>query len=107
MSLAGLLPPLCDEGDMLVDGGYVDNLPVCSSLLSEAFSSLTLLNSNRSRSCSLKERPQSSQSMSVQSTIPILETMANQSRDGGYSFSDGTLSETLPTFLVSQRFKRG
>jgi predicted acylesterase/phospholipase RssA len=23
MSLAGLLPPLCDEGDMLVDGGYV------------------------------------------------------------------------------------
>lgn len=31
MSLAGLLPPLCDDGDMLVDGGYVDNLPVCSS----------------------------------------------------------------------------
>ncbi|KAK4057788.1 phosphatidylcholine and lysophosphatidylcholine phospholipase [Microbotryomycetes sp. JL221] len=28
MSLAGLLPPLCDRGDMLVDGGYVDNLPV-------------------------------------------------------------------------------
>lgn len=28
MSLAGLLPPLCDQGDMLVDGGYVDNLPV-------------------------------------------------------------------------------
>ncbi|KAI9612972.1 hypothetical protein H4Q26_010241 [Puccinia striiformis f. sp. tritici PST-130] len=28
MSLAGLLPPLCDEGDMLVDGGYIDNLPV-------------------------------------------------------------------------------
>lgn len=28
MSLAGLLPPLCDDGDMLVDGGYVDNLPV-------------------------------------------------------------------------------
>lgn len=28
MSLAGLLPPLCDKGDMLVDGGYVDNLPV-------------------------------------------------------------------------------
>lgn len=28
MSLAGLLPPLCDNGDMLVDGGYVDNLPV-------------------------------------------------------------------------------
>ena len=28
MSLAGLLPPLCDGGDMLVDGGYVDNLPV-------------------------------------------------------------------------------
>ncbi|SCZ99364.1 BZ3500_MvSof-1268-A1-R1_Chr7-2g09501 [Microbotryum saponariae] len=28
MSLAGLLPPLCDAGDMLVDGGYVDNLPV-------------------------------------------------------------------------------
>lgn len=28
MSLAGLLPPLCENGDMLVDGGYVDNLPV-------------------------------------------------------------------------------
>jgi len=28
MSLAGLLPPLCDEGNMLVDGGYVDNLTV-------------------------------------------------------------------------------
>ena len=28
MSLAGLLPPLCDEGSMLVDGGYVDNLTV-------------------------------------------------------------------------------
>ncbi|RVD85349.1 uncharacterized protein DFL_003673 [Arthrobotrys flagrans] len=28
MSLAGLLPPLCDEGIMLLDGGYVDNLTV-------------------------------------------------------------------------------
>ncbi|PWZ03234.1 hypothetical protein BCV70DRAFT_197464 [Testicularia cyperi] len=28
MTLAGLLPPLIDEGNMLVDGGYVDNLPV-------------------------------------------------------------------------------
>lgn len=28
MSLAGLLPPLCDEGNMLMDGGYVDNLTV-------------------------------------------------------------------------------
>ncbi|PWN52275.1 hypothetical protein IE53DRAFT_385323 [Violaceomyces palustris] len=28
MTLAGLLPPLVDEGHMLVDGGYVDNLPV-------------------------------------------------------------------------------
>ena len=28
MSLAGLIPPLCDEGNMLVDGGYVDNLTV-------------------------------------------------------------------------------
>ncbi|OLN87964.1 Lysophospholipase NTE1 [Colletotrichum chlorophyti] len=28
MSLTGLLPPLCDEGSMLVDGGYVDNLTV-------------------------------------------------------------------------------
>ncbi|TGZ84609.1 lysophospholipase nte1 [Ascodesmis nigricans] len=28
MSLAGLLPPLCDEGEMLLDGGYVDNLTV-------------------------------------------------------------------------------
>ncbi|KAI9832720.1 MAG: Neuropathy target esterase [Phylliscum demangeonii] len=28
MSLAGLLPPLCDEGDLLLDGGYLDNLTV-------------------------------------------------------------------------------
>jgi len=28
MSLAGLIPPLCDEGCMLLDGGYVDNLTV-------------------------------------------------------------------------------
>lgn len=28
MSLAGLLPPLEDNGSMLLDGGYVDNLPV-------------------------------------------------------------------------------
>ncbi|KAF2748023.1 lysophospholipase NTE1 [Sporormia fimetaria CBS 119925] len=28
MSLAGLLPPLCDNGDMLLDGGYIDNLTV-------------------------------------------------------------------------------
>lgn len=28
MSLAGFLPPMCDEGNMLLDGGYVDNLTV-------------------------------------------------------------------------------
>lgn len=28
MSLAGLLPPLTDKGSMLLDGGYMDNLPV-------------------------------------------------------------------------------
>ena len=28
MSLAGLVPPMCDEGSMLVDGGYLDNLTV-------------------------------------------------------------------------------
>lgn len=28
MSLAGLVPPMTDDGDMLCDGGYVDNLPV-------------------------------------------------------------------------------
>ncbi|CED84317.1 patatin-domain-containing protein [Phaffia rhodozyma] len=28
MTLAGLLPPLSDNGNMLVDGGYIDNLPV-------------------------------------------------------------------------------
>lgn len=39
MSLAGLLPPLCDQGDMLVDGGYVDNLPV-STMLSQGASSV-------------------------------------------------------------------
>lgn len=26
MSLAGLLPPLCDNGDMLVDGGSVPSV---------------------------------------------------------------------------------
>lgn len=30
MTLVGLLPPLCDNGNMLVDGGYVDNLPVAA-----------------------------------------------------------------------------
>ena len=28
MTLAGLVPPMIDDGDMLVDGGYTDNLPV-------------------------------------------------------------------------------
>lgn len=28
MTLVGLLPPLCDNGSILVDGGYLDNLPV-------------------------------------------------------------------------------
>ncbi|KAL1998658.1 hypothetical protein VTN02DRAFT_5796 [Thermoascus thermophilus] len=28
MTLAGLVPPLCDEGSMLLDGGYIDNLTV-------------------------------------------------------------------------------
>ncbi|KAI9668761.1 MAG: phosphatidylcholine and lysophosphatidylcholine phospholipase [Alyxoria varia] len=28
MTLAGLVPPLCDDGNLLVDGGYVDNLTV-------------------------------------------------------------------------------
>lgn len=28
MSLAGLIPPFCDEGNMLLDGGYIDNLTV-------------------------------------------------------------------------------
>lgn len=28
MSLAGLLPPIEDRGNLLLDGGYVDNLPV-------------------------------------------------------------------------------
>lgn len=27
MSLSGYLPPLCDQGNMLLDGGYVNNLP--------------------------------------------------------------------------------
>jgi len=27
MSLTGFLPPLCDDGQMLVDGGYLNNLP--------------------------------------------------------------------------------
>ncbi|CAG8672350.1 15762_t:CDS:2, partial [Acaulospora colombiana] len=28
MSLSAYLPPLCDNGNLLVDGGYMDNLPV-------------------------------------------------------------------------------
>ncbi|KAK5193757.1 phosphatidylcholine and lysophosphatidylcholine phospholipase [Exophiala xenobiotica] len=28
MSLAGLIPPICDDGSMLLDGGYMDNLTV-------------------------------------------------------------------------------
>lgn len=28
MSLCGILPPLCDQGSLLVDGGYMDNVPV-------------------------------------------------------------------------------
>jgi lysophospholipid hydrolase len=27
MSLSGLVPPLCDKGDLLMDGGYLNNLP--------------------------------------------------------------------------------
>lgn len=27
MSLSGYLPPLCDNGNMLLDGGYLNNLP--------------------------------------------------------------------------------
>ncbi|KAF9225342.1 patatin-domain-containing protein [Gyrodon lividus] len=32
MTLVGLLPPLCDNGSMLVDGGYIDNLPVSTMI---------------------------------------------------------------------------
>jgi len=28
MSLAAFLPPLCENGNLLLDGGYMDNLPV-------------------------------------------------------------------------------
>ena len=28
MTLAGLIPPICDEGSMLLDGGYIDNQTV-------------------------------------------------------------------------------
>lgn len=35
MTLTGFLPPMTDEeGNMLVDGGYMDNLTVCSSNIS-------------------------------------------------------------------------
>lgn len=27
MTLAGYLPPMCEKGDLLVDGGYINNLP--------------------------------------------------------------------------------
>ncbi|KAJ6520332.1 hypothetical protein C8R45DRAFT_954806 [Mycena sanguinolenta] len=39
MTLIGLLPPLCNDGSMLVDGGYVDNLPV-STMFSMGASSV-------------------------------------------------------------------
>ncbi|KAF7337681.1 Lysophospholipase NTE1 [Mycena sanguinolenta] len=39
MTLIGLLPPLCNDGGMLVDGGYVDNLPV-STMFSMGASSV-------------------------------------------------------------------
>ncbi|KAJ7103059.1 hypothetical protein B0H15DRAFT_810792 [Mycena belliarum] len=39
MTLVGLLPPLCNNGGMLVDGGYVDNLPV-STMFSMGASSV-------------------------------------------------------------------
>ncbi|RPD57124.1 patatin-domain-containing protein [Lentinus tigrinus ALCF2SS1-6] len=32
MTLVGLLPPICDNGNMLVDGGYSDNLPVSAMM---------------------------------------------------------------------------
>jgi len=32
MTLVGLLPPICDNGNMLVDGGYIDNLPVSTMM---------------------------------------------------------------------------
>ncbi|EKM61421.1 uncharacterized protein PHACADRAFT_135056 [Phanerochaete carnosa HHB-10118-sp] len=32
MTLVGLLPPICDSGNMLVDGGYLDNLPVSTMM---------------------------------------------------------------------------
>ncbi|GBE77538.1 Lysophospholipase NTE1 [Sparassis crispa] len=32
MTLVGMLPPLCDNGNMLVDGGYIDNLPVSTMM---------------------------------------------------------------------------
>ncbi|KAI0347985.1 patatin-domain-containing protein [Trametopsis cervina] len=32
MTLVGLLPPLSDNGQMLVDGGYLDNLPVATMM---------------------------------------------------------------------------
>ncbi|KAI8967925.1 hypothetical protein BDF20DRAFT_839761 [Mycotypha africana] len=28
MSLSGYMPPICDNGNLLVDGGYMDNLPI-------------------------------------------------------------------------------
>jgi lysophospholipid hydrolase len=31
MSLAAFLPPLCENGNLLLDGGYMDNLPVTTN----------------------------------------------------------------------------
>lgn len=40
MSLCGFLPPLCDQGSLLVDGGYMDNVPVDVMLDSAAASTV-------------------------------------------------------------------
>ena len=37
MSLSGFMPPLCDRGDMLLDGGYLNNLPADIMLSARKF----------------------------------------------------------------------
>lgn len=37
MTLVGLLPPLCDNGSMLVDGGYSTRLRLILHLIADHF----------------------------------------------------------------------
>ena len=84
MSLAGLLPPLCDEGNMLVDGGYVDNLPVSTRLRNcDQLDAVLTLTAARSLPCSRWVQLPSSPLMLEQSMTRPLDRMENLFLAGG------------------------